>query len=159
MLVAFGDGRMTRTPAFRAISMRLLHLAVLQLVVGLEVQDLVVAARRVDRAELVLQRRVRDGAAVEEEPARLIDAEDDFVVLSGLRSRFFAFGSLALKPAAMSGVTIMKMISSTSMMSIIGTTFGSDLTDVCPACPTAIAWALLPVVKRMPASARHGHCR
>src|SRR5512133_2237141 len=54
---------------------------------------------------------------------------------SGLRSRFLAFGSSALKPAAMSGVTIMKMISSTSMMSIIGTTFGSDLTAVRPALP------------------------
>jgi hypothetical protein len=31
------------------------------------------------------------------------------------------------------------MISSTSMMSIIGTTFGSDRTEVCPVCPTEIA--------------------
>jgi hypothetical protein len=30
------------------------------------------------------------------------------------------------------------------MMSIIGTTFGSDLTDVCPALPIAIAMALPP---------------
>jgi hypothetical protein len=45
---------------------------------------------------------------------------------------------VALNPAAMSGVTIMKMINSTSMMSIIGTTLGSDLTVVCPALPTAI---------------------
>ena len=36
----------------------------------------------------------------------------------------------------------MKMISSTSMMSIIGTTLGSDLTAVCPVLPTAIAMAL-----------------
>jgi hypothetical protein len=42
----------------------------------------------------------------------------------------------------MSGVTIMKMINSTSMMSIIGTTLGSDLTEVCPALPTPPAMAL-----------------
>jgi hypothetical protein len=46
------------------------------------------------------------------------------------------FGIVALKPAEMSGVTIMKMISSTSITSIIGTTFGSDLTCDCPAVPT-----------------------
>src|SRR5688572_11217406 len=52
---------------------------------------------------------------------------------SGLASRLSAFGIVARKPDASSGVTIMKMISSTSMMSIIGTTFGSDLTAVVPA--------------------------
>ena len=45
---------------------------------------------------------------------------------------------------AMSGVTIMKMISSTSMMSIIGTTFGEERTAVCPAPPIDIAMALPP---------------
>src|ERR671912_2802271 len=66
---------------------------------------------------------------------------------SGLGSRFLPLGRVALKPAAISGVTIIKMISSTSMMSIIGTTFGSDLTDVCPAPPTlpAIAYLLIGV--------------
>src|ERR1043166_5223487 len=52
---------------------------------------------------------------------------------SGRLSRFFPFGISALKPLAMSGVTIMKMISSTSMTSIIGMTLGSDLTAVRPA--------------------------
>src|SRR5688572_9782082 len=61
---------------------------------------------------------------------------------SGRGSRFLPFGRVALNPAAISGVTIMKMINSTSMMSIIGTTFGSDLTAVCPVLPTAIAMAL-----------------
>src|SRR4029079_15538529 len=75
---------------------------------------------------------------------------------SGLRSRFFAFGSSALKPAAMSGVTIIKMISSTSMMSIIGTTLGSDLTDVRPALPVDMPMGrYLPSESVMPASASH----
>ncbi len=42
---------------------------------------------------------------------------------------------MAVKPAASAGVTTMKMIRSTSMTSIIGTTFGSDFT---PPIPTAI---------------------
>ena len=54
---------------------------------------------------------------------------------------------VALNPAAISGVTIMKMISSTSMMSIIGTTFGEDLSEVCPAPPTDIAMALPPQIR------------
>src|SRR5918997_5199169 len=62
---------------------------------------------------------------------------------SGRGSRFLPLGKVALNPAAISGVTIMKMISSTSMMSIIGTTFGSDLTEVCPAPPTPPAIAYL----------------
>src|ERR1051326_6371137 len=60
---------------------------------------------------------------------------------SGRLSRFFPFGISALKPLAISGVTIMKMISSTSMMSIIGMTFGSDLTAVWPATLTDVATA------------------
>src|SRR3954468_12498932 len=52
---------------------------------------------------------------------------------SGRGSRFFPFGSVALNPAAISGVTIMKMISSTSITSIIGVTLMSDLTAVPPA--------------------------
>src|SRR3954467_8856658 len=52
---------------------------------------------------------------------------------SGRGSRFFPLGSVALNPAAISGVTIMKMISSTSMTSIIGVTLMSDLTEVTPA--------------------------
>src|SRR5918992_1330699 len=62
---------------------------------------------------------------------------------SGRGSRFFPLGRVALNPAAISGVTIMKMISSTSMISIIGTTFGSDLTEVWPAPPTPPAIAYL----------------
>src|SRR5688572_9336168 len=61
---------------------------------------------------------------------------------SGRGSRFLPLGMVALNPAAMSGVTIMKMINNTSMMSIIGTTFGSDLTDVKPLLPTDNAMAL-----------------
>src|ERR1051326_6242391 len=60
---------------------------------------------------------------------------------SGRLSRFFPFGISALKPLAISGVTIMKMISSTSMMSIIGMTFGSDLTAVWPATLTDVSTA------------------
>src|SRR3954466_14862084 len=52
---------------------------------------------------------------------------------SGRGSRFLPFGKVALKPAAMSGVTIMKMISSTSMTSIIGVTLMSALTADEPA--------------------------
>ena len=48
---------------------------------------------------------------------------------SGRGSRFLPFGSVALNPAAISGVTIMKMISSTSMTSIIGVTLMSALTE------------------------------
>src|ERR671920_2222512 len=47
---------------------------------------------------------------------------------SGRGSRFLPLGKVALKPAAISGVTIMKMISSTSMTSIIGVTLMSALT-------------------------------
>src|SRR3954462_7102370 len=52
---------------------------------------------------------------------------------SGRGSRFFPLGSVALKPAAIRGVTIMKMIRSTSITSIIGVTLMSDLTEVAPA--------------------------
>jgi hypothetical protein len=41
-----------------------------------------------------------------------------------------ACGILAANPDEITGVTIMKMIRSTNMMSIIGTTLGSDLTVV-----------------------------
>src|SRR5690348_13425676 len=51
---------------------------------------------------------------------------------SGRGSKFFPFGRVALNPAAINGVTIMKMISSTSMTSIIGVTLMSDLTEVVP---------------------------
>src|SRR5512141_1102348 len=76
--------------------------------------------------------------------------------VSGRRARVFAFGSSARKPAAMSGVTIMKMIRSTSMMSIIGTTFGSDLTDVRPALPVDMLMGRYLLSESvMPASASH----
>src|SRR5262245_37015622 len=52
---------------------------------------------------------------------------------SGRASRWVPFGIVALKPALMSGVTIMKMINNTSMMSIIGITLGDALTVVLPA--------------------------
>ena len=41
---------------------------------------------------------------------------------SGRGSRFLPLGRVALNPAAMNGVTIMKMIRSTSITSIIGVT-------------------------------------
>jgi hypothetical protein len=113
---------------------RFLDLAVFELVVRLEVEDLVLGPGLEDRAQLILQRPLRQRTPIEEVPTRLVDAQDDFVV--ALRA------GIALNPAAMSGVTIMKMIRSTSMMSIIGTTFGSDLTDVNPLLPTAIDMAL-----------------
>src|SRR5205814_7983393 len=52
---------------------------------------------------------------------------------SGRGSRFLPLGRVALNPAAISGVTIMKMISNTSITSIIGVTLMSDLTEVTPA--------------------------
>src|SRR3954465_15249644 len=52
---------------------------------------------------------------------------------SGRGSRCFPLGSVALNPAAISGVTIMKMISNTSMTSIIGVTLMSALTADEPA--------------------------
>src|SRR5215203_2915875 len=78
---------------------------------------------------------------------------------SGLGSRFFPFGSVALGTGVISGGTIMNMIKSTSMTSIIGTTFGSDLTLVCPALPEtppAIGSYLLAAVSSAePCSAMH----
>src|SRR6476620_12777748 len=52
---------------------------------------------------------------------------------SGRGSRFLPLGRVALKPAAISGVTIIKMIRSTSITSIIGVTLMSDFTEVTPA--------------------------
>src|SRR3954451_2103789 len=60
---------------------------------------------------------------------------------SGRGSRFFPLGSVALNPAAINGVTIMKMIRSTSITSIIGVTLMSDLTAVPPALPVDMATA------------------
>src|SRR6266850_6534737 len=60
---------------------------------------------------------------------------------SGSLSRLLAFGRVALKPAAISGVTIMKMIRSTSMTSIIGVTLMSALTAPLPALPVDMATA------------------
>src|SRR3989441_8594552 len=60
---------------------------------------------------------------------------------SGRGSRFLPLGRVALNPAAISGVTIMKMISSTSMTSIIGVTLMSALTEPTPALPVDMATA------------------
>src|SRR3954470_23887328 len=60
---------------------------------------------------------------------------------SGRGSRFFPLGRVALNPAAMSGVTIMKMIKSASITSIIGVTLMSDLTAVPPAPPLPVDMA------------------
>src|SRR5919199_1661837 len=60
---------------------------------------------------------------------------------SGRGSRCFPLGRVALNPAAISGVTIMKMISSTSMTSIIGVTLMSALTAEVPALPVDMATA------------------
>src|SRR6185436_721990 len=60
---------------------------------------------------------------------------------SGRGSRFFPLGRVALNPAAISGVTIMKMISSTIITSIIGVTLMSDLTAVPPAPPLPVDMA------------------
>src|SRR3954447_21103391 len=62
---------------------------------------------------------------------------------SGRGSRFLPLGSVALNPAAISGVTIMKMISSTSMTSIIGVTLMSALTadEPAPLLPVDMATA------------------
>src|SRR6185437_17087405 len=60
---------------------------------------------------------------------------------SGRGSRFFPLGRVALNPAAISGVTIMKMIRSTSITSIIGVTLMSDLTAVPPAPPLPVDMA------------------
>src|SRR6266536_3442926 len=58
----------------------LLDPGILELVVGLEVQDLVLGARGIDRAELILQRAVGQRAAVQEVPAGLVDAQHHLVV-------------------------------------------------------------------------------
>src|SRR5262245_12899485 len=55
--------------------------------------------------------------------------------------RFWPWGMTALNPFAISGVTIMKMIRSTSITSIIGMTLGSDFTLVWPAILTDVATA------------------
>src|SRR6186997_1711675 len=55
--------------------------------------------------------------------------------------RFLPCGMTALNPFAISGVTIMKMISSTSITSIIGMTLGSDFTLVWPEASTDVATA------------------
>src|SRR3954449_10782303 len=60
---------------------------------------------------------------------------------SGRGSRFLPFSKVALNPAAISGVTIMKMISSTSMTSIMGVTLMSALTAPTPALPVDMATA------------------
>src|SRR5580765_9072844 len=60
---------------------------------------------------------------------------------SGRGSRFLPFGRVALNPAAISGVTIMKMIRSTSMTSIMGVTLMSALTAPTPALPVDMATA------------------
>src|SRR3954468_7986690 len=62
---------------------------------------------------------------------------------SGRGSRFFPFGRVALNPAAISGVTIMKMISSTNMTSIIGVTLISAFTadEPAPLLPVDMATA------------------
>src|SRR5690348_3785598 len=50
---------------------------------------------------------------------------------SGCLSAFAARGTVAWKPLAMAGVTIMKMMSSTSITSIIGVTLMSALAGPC----------------------------
>src|SRR5512134_1383428 len=60
---------------------------------------------------------------------------------SGRGSRFLPLGIVAWNPAAMSGVTIMKMIRSTSMTSIIGVTLMSAFTFELPALPVDMATA------------------
>src|SRR3972149_1465430 len=60
---------------------------------------------------------------------------------SGRLSRLAPVGIVAWNPLAISGVTIMKMINSTSMMSIIGMTLGSALTAVSPARSADVATA------------------
>src|SRR5574338_1005907 len=60
---------------------------------------------------------------------------------SGSLSRWLPLGIVAWNPAAMSGVTIMKMIRSTSITSIIGVTLMSALTRPFPASPVDMATA------------------
>src|SRR5690349_2781406 len=67
---------------------------------------------------------------------------------SGLGSRFFPCGILAWKPDVSTGVTIMKMMSSTSITSIIGVTLMSDLTPVLGPAANAIGQLLLVHVLR-----------
>src|SRR6478735_8578939 len=57
-----------------------LDLLVLQLVVGLEVEDLVLGARREDAAELISKGAFGQRPAVEEVTAELVDAQHDLVV-------------------------------------------------------------------------------
>ena len=62
---------------------------------------------------------------------------------SGWSFRLIAFGGSALKPASSCGVTTMKMISSTSMTSIIGVTLG--VACIPPATTTGHCHLLSPV--------------
>ena len=76
---------------------RVLHLAVLQVHVGLEVQDLVLGARRVHRPEIILQDRRVDRLGVEEVLPVLVDAEDDVRVLFGAGIEVLALGQGGLE--------------------------------------------------------------
>src|SRR5882724_2143558 len=71
---------------------RVLDLGVLQVVVGLEVQNLVLGPTGEDRAQLVRQRRVLDRAPVQEVLPVLVDAEDHLVVAFGAGVEILALG-------------------------------------------------------------------
>src|SRR3954469_19873886 len=82
-LVGLSDGSHHANPCPAGGLDRFLHPGVLQLVVGLEVQDLVLGPGGEDRAELVFQRAVGNRALIQEIPACLIDAKDHFVLALG----------------------------------------------------------------------------
>src|SRR6476659_7458195 len=79
-LVRLGDGGHHPDTGAPGSLHRFLDLAVLELVVRLEEEDLVLRPRGVDRAELVLQGALRQRPPVEEVPPELVDSQNDFVV-------------------------------------------------------------------------------
>src|SRR5262245_5848108 len=77
---------------------RVLDFAVLELVVRLEVEDLVLRPRGVDRAELVLQGALRQRPPVEEVPPEHVDPQNHFVVALRPGVEVLALGQGGLEP-------------------------------------------------------------
>src|SRR6476469_4312326 len=97
-LVRLGDGGHEPGTGAPGGLHRFLDLAVLELVVRLEVEDLVLRPRGVNRAELVLQGALRQRPPVEEVPAELVDPQNDFVVAFRPGVEVLALGQGGLEP-------------------------------------------------------------
>src|SRR4026209_330257 len=91
-LVRLGDGGHHPDTGAPGGLHRFLDLAVLELVVRLEVEDLVLLPRGVDRAELVLQGALGKRPPVEEIAAHRVDSEHHLVVALGPGVEVLALG-------------------------------------------------------------------